>query len=688
MYILQQIVLTYRRRANILQMERNLSQSKIALDRVQGISEGSLSSVQCQICKALALEPISCGQGKIYCKRCIEEWVQEHEGKCPCGEVYQKSFPSSSNILLNLIRIKCVHSTNGCTSALKLEELQSHEQNCEYRPVKCECGEVLPAIRMEEHQEEKKCGTSLCKFCRKVIRKVDIETHKRICTEKLLPCNYCGELRKQGHELVCDKRKIFCKLCGGEIEIKRKVKHYCVGVLAKRVKEIEDKEVIWEKVIRKYEEQINMLLQEKISYQREITKLKHKLEKYEEDKEWKRKKVEEEDKESILMKECEICKAKNIQCPVCDYCGKTTCESCVLRNQEENTKICKNCLDKLENPPSEPVVMTKTCPNCYEEYKGYLTQDHCSILYTLNYESLALYDIKTKEVTVVPNKLTKRYYAISSVKVSNVIYVSGGCKRLGPALNITECIKLNPDSSITEHKLANMKIARYCHTLIGMNTKEILCIGGLIIKSKQDDYDYLKSCEVYNIKKNRWVETAVLNKPKMQTSACNFGQKQIYAFGSLKVQKNTIERLDYSGFKKNWKWEMLKYNKREKILERKIYCNFMKIGENEILFLNFKGVSWNYQVDKNKFAKMREAKGKCLKKFRETVPIKVNEEVYFWDYPGQKVWIYSVKSEIWRIESITDSSMCIYDPNQFNLTTIGYYLLCEYVINVYQDDIM
>jgi len=101
---------------------------------------------------------------------------------------------------------------------------------------------------------------------------------------------------------------------------------------------------------------------------------------------------------------------------------------------------------------------------------------------------------------------------------------------------------------------------------------------------------------------------AKLNESKVNTSACNFNKKFIYAFGSSmqSIAKKkpikylcTIERMQISEpTTEKWTWEIINCKNSEAI-EREIQCNFIQVNTNEILILSRQGYIYKFDVEKS-----------------------------------------------------------------------------------------
>lgn len=93
----------------------------------------------CGICRDVLLDPIQCPREHMFCTPCMAQAL-EHNKECPACRIpliIENCVPISRAIreLLNESDIRCSHDDIGCTSVVKLEQIEEHERNC---PVK-EC---------------------------------------------------------------------------------------------------------------------------------------------------------------------------------------------------------------------------------------------------------------------------------------------------------------------------------------------------------------------------------------------------------------------------------------------------------------------------------------------------------------------------------------------------------------------
>lgn len=138
------------------------------------------SNLICPICMCVLNDPVQDENEHTFCKICINRWL-EHQVTCPIDRTYINRYrlKQSSRLLKNLLaelELTCNFKENGCTKIIKLEQLESHLNECLYQPnkiIQCPNG------------------------CEKIIERNEIKTHN--CIRELKHEN--NELKKSVHEL-------------------------------------------------------------------------------------------------------------------------------------------------------------------------------------------------------------------------------------------------------------------------------------------------------------------------------------------------------------------------------------------------------------------------------------------------------------------------------------------------------
>ena len=118
----------------------------------------------CSICYNVLKEPMMCRNNEhLFCRDCITEHLNTNSHTCPeCNEgltVYTVRRARVISNILSGLKIKCDYSNRGCQGYIRLEELDSHVENCGFAPVKCSNEECEMIVNKREiiHHESTVC---------------------------------------------------------------------------------------------------------------------------------------------------------------------------------------------------------------------------------------------------------------------------------------------------------------------------------------------------------------------------------------------------------------------------------------------------------------------------------------------------------------------------------------------------
>ncbi|CAB4030572.1 E3 ubiquitin- ligase NRDP1 [Paramuricea clavata] len=114
----------------------------------------------CSICYNVLKEPVMCRNNEhIFCRGCITEHLTVNSHTCPeCNEDLTIETLRKARLVSNILselKIKCDYSNRGCQEFIRLEELDSHVENCGFAPVKCsneECGMEINKREIIHHE--------------------------------------------------------------------------------------------------------------------------------------------------------------------------------------------------------------------------------------------------------------------------------------------------------------------------------------------------------------------------------------------------------------------------------------------------------------------------------------------------------------------------------------------------------
>ena len=119
----------------------------------------------CSICYNVLKEPMMCRNNEhIFCRGCITEHLTVNSHTCPeCNEDLTvgtlRRAPRVLTNYLSELKVKCDYSNRGCQEYIRLEELDSHVENCGFAPVKCSNEECEMVVNKREiiHHESTVC---------------------------------------------------------------------------------------------------------------------------------------------------------------------------------------------------------------------------------------------------------------------------------------------------------------------------------------------------------------------------------------------------------------------------------------------------------------------------------------------------------------------------------------------------
>jgi len=524
---------------------------------------------RCQLCKNLAINLVLCKDcGSSFCKSCIQEWVQAHEGKCACESVYMEAPLQKKRLeILNQIKIKC--GCTGCEEILSYDSIIVHEESkCQYRNMLCKCGKTYIAKDEKLHKNECDEEEIPCQFCNTKILRKQINLHNEKCEEKPVTCEYCktGISKKNlnEHKIKCPELPNTCKECLETIPARLKSSHNCYRVLANQIKEIENEYMEISELRKKfYADSDFMEFHQKLLLGR------------------KRKLPENSQNASAGIVLPQNINEENKQIladPIPDF------ENYVPpKKKAEETHIVR-----IPNPDKPQAKnMVPYCPNCHTPGGDFIGNEHCAIMHKITKDEIWIQDLKNKSKNTISYSFKfKREEIISSVLVRSIIYISGG--KLGTSyLKSTESFEIH---SNTVKQLSDMNQQRYFHKLIAINENYIMAVGGKL------DNSITKTCELYSINQNKWELTSSLNHAENFIAVCNISHKFLYLLGKNDILGDTfIERFDIT------KPELIKKTRWESIGQfpsenSEIYIDSFELNDSEILLLADRTVyTYNYE---------------------------------------------------------------------------------------------
>ena len=136
----------------------------------------------CSICYNVLKEPVMCRNNEhIFCRGCITEHLTVNSHTCPeCNEDLTVETLRKARLVSNILsehKIKCGYFNRGCHVFIRLEELDTHVENCGFAPVKCSNEECQLVVNKREiiHHESTVCEyrKAKCHNCVKIEQDVE-----------------------------------------------------------------------------------------------------------------------------------------------------------------------------------------------------------------------------------------------------------------------------------------------------------------------------------------------------------------------------------------------------------------------------------------------------------------------------------------------------------------------------------
>lgn len=115
----------------------------------------------CCICQGVLNGPVESPCRHVYCRLCIERWLDNNENCPTCRDVLHTSelkpvLPILQNMINRLTR-KCRFMFSGCKEKIPVERFESHIKACDFELFDCrfsKCGQKIPRKDLKIHEEE------------------------------------------------------------------------------------------------------------------------------------------------------------------------------------------------------------------------------------------------------------------------------------------------------------------------------------------------------------------------------------------------------------------------------------------------------------------------------------------------------------------------------------------------------
>jgi len=574
-----------------------------------------LKHITCSICSDILFNFTRCANCcKHYCKQCIAAKVSELGGKCVCGNLFKETQPESiQNALIEDREFKCPNPE--CKQIVKYTECVDHSNKCPYELISCtndQCHKKIQRKSLENHLKTE-CEFTLqeCASCKQQIPRSKLPSHIQNCAKLvknsqdlsasgIVICKKCNSEIKNSefnqHELQCPKWMVQCKNCQAEFKREELEKHNCFVLLREQIINAENyyKKAIAATAEKPRIEEKKVDEKEKNDYEIAVKKMY----------------------EGLRVVICPGCKRMAQQCLLtcCYQCKSLLCCKCL--------EYCRGCKKSIMCPKCLTICQNCNMPLC-SVCKNSQTP-HCTVLHFFNFKLthgayIFAYDFQSARV-----EKTKFTYSfcqdaiIDSVLIDRTVYISGG-KHQETDQYSNELVSLVFDYSLKfkQRNLNPMNEARCYHRLIAVGHKQIFCIGGLNSKGS------MKSCEVYNVKKDIWRKIGNMEEERNRPTIWNT-LNSIYVAGGLNVKQNSIE--EYSIYSNMWKKLQIDI-RQEKILGLGIG---IECGKDSIIILDKENSVYEFIISSKTFKKHSEIKGDCT--FAQTKPVCFQQRIYIFGF--------------------------------------------------------
>jgi len=167
---------------------------------------------------------------------------------------------------------------------------------------------------------------------------------------------------------------------------------------------------------------------------------------------------------------------------------------------------------------------------------------------------LVLYCVEDRKFLTFKLSSESLVPACESVIIRNTLYCTGGIERCNTGQS-TCCLLAVQffQKECCVFPFASMFTARCRHGVTTVGERTICVAGGF-----ESDEKMLAKAEVFDIKKGEWSDAGSLVYPRIDMTACSFGDQYVYIFGGRTknkekmVELNIIEYLDITQENKVW----------------------------------------------------------------------------------------------------------------------------------------
>jgi Kelch motif len=203
----------------------------------------------------------------------------------------------------------------------------------------------------------------------------------------------------------------------------------------------------------------------------------------------------------------------------------------------------------------------------------------------------------------------------SLITPSGRVFLCGGCDENGASDQVFE---LNfEDQTLIQKKSMNHK--RFSHAICAIGSDLFMVAGGM-----SADKRYMDSCEIYDMKEDKWHNVARINKPAEKFCMTLFGNHFVYKFGGS--PECSVERYN---IKMN-RWEVLNLSYPRDMATA---CECVQINQNQILIFGGTCESQFF------FMNVTDSENGYVESLSDPEPIKFRQ-------PGDSIYMGNQKSVV------------------------------------------
>ena len=201
----------------------------------EGVNDDAiLDWCTCVICKCIAKRPVDHTCNAVYCKDCIQQWVNLRHTTCPaCTQPLPSRLTVSATLDNRVSRMdmKCINHPKGCTHIIRCigkdsTKIKQHVDTCLFDTVTCQqCNQQGPRGELPHHQQHT-CRYRIvtCLECR---RQYQAHQHNQ---HSMMICDACEQgvaacCMRTHTTSTCPQRQVQCEYCHVLIRADQQIRH-------------------------------------------------------------------------------------------------------------------------------------------------------------------------------------------------------------------------------------------------------------------------------------------------------------------------------------------------------------------------------------------------------------------------------------------------------------------------------